>query len=276
MSMKKKNSRFTWKARNGFLKLLRSLDRDESLIENYLKNQFSKKDQIRILRKISTGLTGIDYFGDFSKRAKFQNEHLVFQAALRKARKLKATLLDDARLWNLYTYSSAAGSEGKVIEFGTYRGGGIIFLTEVLSKKNCEFYAFDTFIGHSSVDKSKDANQFTGDFDVTKFPNTKTLLQSHKVTCVEGDVCTTLGEFACNGDVDFIHLDLDLYIPTKVVLSKLEVLLRKGGICIVDDYGNQNCPGIYEAVQEFKESKNSENFIFITPLSAQMVIIKIA
>ena len=258
-----------------FLKLLRRLDRNGSLIENYFRNEFSKKDQVRVLRRLSASLTGIDYFGDYSKRAKFQSNYQVFQLALKNARKLKATLLDDARLWNLYSLSSTVGSSAKIVEFGTYRGGGIIFLTEVLSDRDCDFYAFDTFVGHASVHPSKDANQFIGDFDVTKFPKTRDLLESRKVKCVEGDVCDTLGVFDFNGDVDFIHLDLDLYLPTSFVLSHLDTLLRKGGICVVDDYGNQGCPGIYDAVQEFRNTKKSENFVFITPLTAQMVIIKV-
>jgi predicted O-methyltransferase YrrM len=250
-------------------------DRKGGLIEDYYLYKNSRKHQVKILRSLSRITTGLDYFGDFLKREFFQNIHNEFHHSLKKSKKLNLTLLDDARLWNLYAFASAACKSGKVLEFGTYKGGGVLFLSDILKDRKCKLYAFDTFIGHSSVDSAKDANQYLGDFDVSKFPDTRSRLWANEITCVEGDVVNTISEFESFQDVDFIHLDLDLYLPTKLVLENLDRLLRIGGICVVDDFGNQNCPGIADAVLDFQNSDSSGNYLFITPLSAQVVIIRI-
>jgi hypothetical protein len=49
----------------------------------------------------------------------------------------------------------------------------------------------------------------------------------------------------------FVHVDVDLYRPTKDSLEFFYGRLVPGGVIICDDYGFDTCPGARKAVDEF-------------------------
>jgi hypothetical protein len=48
----------------------------------------------------------------------------------------------------------------------------------------------------------------------------------------------------------FVHVDVDLYDPTRDALAFFYPRLRPGGILVLDDYGFLTCPGAHRAVEE--------------------------
>jgi hypothetical protein len=56
-----------------------------------------------------------------------------------------------------------------------------------------------------------------------------------------------------NEETEFalVHIDLDLYGPTKSALLFSWERLSPGGSLICDDYGFSTCPGATKAVDEF-------------------------
>jgi len=50
-----------------------------------------------------------------------------------------------------------------------------------------------------------------------------------------------------------LHLDLDVYEPTKFILEKLYNKVSKGGIILIDDYGQ--VPGATKATNNFFKEK---------------------
>jgi O-methyltransferase len=50
--------------------------------------------------------------------------------------------------------------------------------------------------------------------------------------------------------LSFVHMDLDIYKPTKESLLKIIPYLSKGAIIVFDDYGYWSTPGIRKAVDE--------------------------
>jgi hypothetical protein len=72
------------------------------------------------------------------------------------------------------------------------------------------------------------------------------------VTLVAGDVCDTVPAFVAQHPelrIALLHVDVDLYEPTQVVMQVLAPLVVPGGVIVLDDYGI--FPGATQAVEEF-------------------------
>ena len=72
----------------------------------------------------------------------------------------------------------------------------------------------------------------------------------------KGDILVTLDAYLEKNPhlkISLLHIDVDLYEPTKVVLEKLYDRVTKGGIIIFDDYGA--FAGTNKAVDDFFKNK---------------------
>ncbi len=58
----------------------------------------------------------------------------------------------------------------------------------------------------------------------------------------------------------FVHVDVDLYQPTRDAIDFFYPRLLPGGILLFDDYGFMTCPGARRAVDEHRRS-SSDAFI---------------
>ncbi len=57
-----------------------------------------------------------------------------------------------------------------------------------------------------------------------------------------------------NTKISLLHLDMDVYKPTKYVLDILEKRIVKNGIILIDDYGTME--GATKALDEFLKKRN--------------------
>ena len=48
----------------------------------------------------------------------------------------------------------------------------------------------------------------------------------------------------------FVHIDVDLYEPTRDALEFFYPRLNEGAVLVVDDYGFTSCPGATRAAEE--------------------------
>ena len=55
--------------------------------------------------------------------------------------------------------------------------------------------------------------------------------------------------------LSFIHIDLDIYLPTKTSVQETFDQLNTGGIILFDDYGCNETPGAKIAIDEFIKEK---------------------
>ena len=53
----------------------------------------------------------------------------------------------------------------------------------------------------------------------------------------------------------FVHIDVDLYQPTRDSLEFFYPRMVPGGVILCDDYGSTRCPGAHRAMDEFFEGK---------------------
>jgi O-methyltransferase len=68
----------------------------------------------------------------------------------------------------------------------------------------------------------------------------------------------------------FVHIDVQLYQPTRDSFEFFYPRMNKGGIILCDDYGFSTCPGAKQAVDEFLAGK-PEKIIWLSGSSAFIV-----
>ena len=74
----------------------------------------------------------------------------------------------------------------------------------------------------------------------------------HNIECIKGDVFNTIPSFLRDNQhvrFSYIHLDLDVYEPTKFCLDLLWPHLSPGGKIVFDDYNGFE--GATLAIEEF-------------------------
>lgn len=168
---------------------------------------------------------------------------------------------------------------GHIVELGVFKGESLlrfaqfseIFLT---FDRSFEVIGFDNFAGfpdfHAHDGKEDlNTNKVDGGWSsknyreellelVNVFDNDRFAPQKPRIKLIEGDIRKTVPEFkAANPGtrLKLLHLDADLYEPTKVGLECFWDNLVIGGILVLDEYGFDVFPGEAIAVDEFFKSR---------------------
>jgi O-methyltransferase len=138
---------------------------------------------------------------------------------------------------------------GDVAEVGVYRGGSARLICEV--RGNRTLYLFDTFEGLPSTDHLDarfGAGQYAASFEkvqhyLSAFP---------EVRIFKGLFPATSGPIS-DKRFSFVHLDADLYQPTRDSLEFFYPRLNAGGMFLIHDY--LWAEGVRKAAQEFFASR---------------------
>ena len=168
-------------------------------------------------------------------------------------------------------YKMVTGMPGDIVECGVYKLASVIrfatfrsLLETVYSRK---LFAFDAF-GEFPTDglQDKDDLSFVKSFE-TAGGDGFSEDEAHKVLkhkqlgnnicCIKGDVTQTIPTWLqqnTQGRIALLHLDMDVYEPTKAALELLWERLVKGGIIVVDDYNAVG--GATRAIDEFISDKD--------------------
>jgi hypothetical protein len=160
--------------------------------------------------------------------------------------------------------------EGCIAECGTFRGLGSFMFCHTLRETNpgydgSSFHIFDSFEGLSKpterdlIQDARAGSQGTaymaaGSFQagldhvrraLSEFP----AIEFHKgwiPECFKG-----LPELRYR----FVHIDVDLYEPTRDSLEYFYPRLREGGVIVCDDYAHLQWPGARKALDEYCDPK---------------------
>jgi hypothetical protein len=163
--------------------------------------------------------------------------------------------------------------QGDIIEGGVNWGGGLMWFAQMsasLEPTNFQrrIIGFDTFSGFTEVsDNDSKTSQNTemkkGGFaadsyedllhNVELFNKNRFIGHIPKVVLVKGDVSETIPKFIGTNPqqiVSLLHLDFDLYEPTKVALKYFLPRMPKGSVIVFDELNNLSWPGETVAVLE--------------------------
>jgi O-methyltransferase len=172
--------------------------------------------------------------------------------------------------------------QGDVIECGCWHGHSTLAIATLLAAHGFDgrFHVFDSFEGGlsdftaadesffrlSEEEKSAQVRQFASDFSrveslMSPFP----FVELHR-----GWIPEVLGEYQPRA-TRFVHIDVDMYEPTKAALEYFWGSLVAGGCIVVDDYNHSVFEGATRAVDEFLADKAPRLF-YRVPLGSAIIL----
>ncbi len=179
-------------------------------------------------------------------------------------------------------YKSITHLPGDVLEFGVYKGCSLIrfaqyreALEATCSRRIIGFDAFGQFPvvpSDSNFDKSfisQFEKQSGNGISKTELEQVFSYKKLHNIELIEGDILDTLAEYLSSNPalkIALLHIDVDVYRPTKYILEKLFERVVKGGLIILDDYGKVE--GETRAVDEFFKGEASIEKLAISHIPA--------
>ncbi len=142
------------------------------------------------------------------------------------------------------------------LEFGVFKGESINFFS---NKLKTNIYGFDSFEGHShdwpGTSTTSRNNHYNQEGKLPKV--------NSNVVLIKGFIDDTLDNFLKekNEEINFIHIDVDIYEPTYTILKLTKPYLRKNSIILFNALYNYVGwdTGQYKAL---KEIYNEKEFIF--------------
>lgn len=165
---------------------------------------------------------------------------------------------------HLDLYKRIVGLPGDVLEFGVYKGASfarlIAFRDLLESSTTRRVIGFDTFEEFPADLSLESDRRFADEFQRSGGPgirleDLRAHLERKETTnfdLVKGDIRETLPRFLAENpglQIALIHIDVDVYEPTKLILERLFDRLVEGGILMLDDYGTVE--GETKAVDEY-------------------------
>lgn len=171
---------------------------------------------------------------------------------------------------HLEFFKQTSNVRGEIVEFGIFKGNSFFrwikfrdLLEQTHSRKVIGFDIFGDF-PEANFEQDKDKRDaFIAETKGGKsisYEEINELLDKQglnkNVDIIKGDILLTLDAYIGNNPhlkISLLHIDVDLYEPTKVILEKLYDRVTTGGIIIFDDYGA--FAGTNKAVDDFFKNK---------------------
>jgi hypothetical protein len=166
-------------------------------------------------------------------------------------------------------YKSIINLPGDIVECGVFKGASLIrfssfreMLENYYSRKIIGFDIFGKFprpnqASETDIEFIEKFENNAGDGislkeldEILKYKN----IDNYEL--IEGDIIKTIPSYLIENPelkISLLHIDVDVYQPTKFVLEKLFDKVVKDGVIVLDDYGK--VVGATKAVDEFLEEK---------------------
>ena len=141
---------------------------------------------------------------------------------------------------------------GDTAECGVFQGAGSYLMCKANERDQQHkrhHYMFDSFAGLSRPAGADGSYWQAGDMAVGEELVRANLMDCRDFTLMKGWIPTRFQEVA-DRHFAFVHIDVDLYEPTRDSLAFFLPRMSPGGIIVVDDYGFTTCPGATRAVEE--------------------------
>ena len=172
-------------------------------------------------------------------------------------------------------YRQIADLPGNIVDVGVYRGASLFSWAKFIEifhagDRTRRVFGFDNFAGFTRLtDKDgpnyASANKVAGGWNaapfyeelkehVDIFHQDSFLPRARRIVLEEGDIVETAPAFVKNHPglrISLLHLDVDLYEPTKAALEAFYPHVVKGGLVVFDEYGLTEWGGESNATEEY-------------------------
>lgn len=149
------------------------------------------------------------------------------------------------------------GIEGDTAECGVFAGASSYLICRAnahASGGGRTHRMFDSFAGLSNPAACDGSHWKRGDLSCQLETVQANLAEFSEVAYYPGWIPSRFSEVA-NKRFSFVHIDVDLYEPTRDSLAFFYPRMAEGGVLVVDDYGFTTCPGATRAVDEVLASR---------------------
>jgi hypothetical protein len=160
-------------------------------------------------------------------------------------------------------YKKITTLPGDIVECGVFKGSSLIrfatFREMLESQSSRKIWGFDAFGEFPKDVESEDDKEFIEKFDsaagqgicVEELERVLANKGFSNINLVKGDIVKTLPEYLQNSawKIALLHIDVDVYEPTKFALEQLYDRVVAGGEVVLDDYAT--VAGATRAVDEF-------------------------
>ncbi len=160
--------------------------------------------------------------------------------------------------------------DATIVECGVFKGLSFLnfaffreFFGNVDSHKLVGFDTFGLFPKtdfHPDKKSRNDFVQVAGEYSISKEQLRQVLKRKRvnkNVELIKGDIIKTVPEFVKKNlslKIALLHVDVDIYEPTVIILKELYPRILKGGVCILDNY--EVFPGETKAVNDYFKNKD--------------------
>lgn len=165
--------------------------------------------------------------------------------------KIPEALINEQELQHLYD-AVKESPDGDIIEVGVHKGGSAKAICLAKGKK--KLHLFDTWEGIQEMhdlDYKTHGKLYLGRYEAPLEPVRELLLPYENVFFYKGVFPRTY-EGGIN-KVSMMHLDVDLYEPTKAAFELFWDKMPKGGVVVLHNY--PSFYGVVRAVDDFLEGK---------------------
>ena len=177
---------------------------------------------------------------------------------------------------------------GDIVECGVFKGAGFMYWLKLLKlfahEEQRMVIGFDTFksFADSLLEyEIESAKSFVDEAFFEGIEPTEILKNAHSADftnseLIAGDVLETIPKYKKDNPgfrICLLHLDLDTYLGTKIVLENFYDLVTPGGIILLDEYGKRGW-GESDAVDEFLKDKNKAIHSIKTSFQPTSFIVK--
>jgi hypothetical protein len=140
--------------------------------------------------------------------------------------------------------------EGDTAECGVYKGASSYLICRAIRPGSKRHHLFDSFQGLSAPTSVDGAYWTVGALQADEHDVLATLDGFDNFVVHAGWIPERFHEVA-DARFSFLHVDVDLYAPTRASIEFFYDRMNPGGVMLFDDYGFTTCPGAKLAVDEF-------------------------
>lgn len=164
-------------------------------------------------------------------------------------------------------YKSIVNLPGHIVECGVYKGASLVrfstfreILESPYSRKVIGLDAFGKFPDQERTADQEFIEKFEREgghgISIEELKRVFTHKSLANYELVQGDLCDTIPKYLSEHPelkVALLHIDVDVYKPSTVILNELYERVVRGGLVVFDDFGT--VAGETQAIDEFFEGK---------------------